>query len=165
MAMVDMGLLNKVVLRFDKCFWPQDASLFLSTPCPTTQCTWFLNLVETGCPILVGFVGGHAAHKLEHEHDDVVIDRALADLNRIFQTKDKSLVGPQIITRWGSDPFAYGSYSRFRAGALGHERRLLSQPILGTLFLAGEATHTNDPSTLHGAYWSGKRAARQIAGT
>ena len=165
MAMVDMGLLNKVVLRFTRCFWPQDASMFLSAPCPTTQCTWFLNLADTGCPILVGFVGGYAAHKLEQASDTVVIDRALHDLQRIFGSKVASLEKPSVITRWGCDPLAYGSYSRFRAGATGHERRLLSQPIQGTLFLAGEATHPNDPSTLHGAYWSGLRAARQIAGS
>lgn len=32
------------------------------------------------------------------------------------------------------------------------------------VFLAGEALHPHDPGTVHGAYWSGQRAARQVRG-
>jgi monoamine oxidase len=164
MAMIDMGLLNKVAIKFEAPFWPIHVPLFVGTPQSTTQYTWFLNLCYTGQPILLGFVGGLAAQELEQQTDDIAAQRMLNDLQKIFGPKVKPTVGKPIVTRWGADEFAYGSYSRFRLGALGHERRLLTQPLVGTLFFAGEATHPNDPSTLHGAYWSGQRVARQIAG-
>jgi hypothetical protein len=43
----------------------------------------------------------------------------------------------------------------------GEIRRQLSKPVAGKLFFAGEATHKADPSTVHGAYWSGMRAASE----
>jgi len=46
------------------------------------------------------------------------------------------------ITRWGQDPFSYGAYSFI--------------PLF-----AGEATHDRYPATVHGAYLSGDRAARE----
>jgi monoamine oxidase len=68
-----------------------------------------------------------------------------------------------LITRWGSDPFALGSHSFHRVGAGPAERRALAAPVAGRLFFAGEATHVDHPSTVHGALLSGRRAAREVA--
>jgi monoamine oxidase len=38
----------------------------------------------------------------------------------------------------------------------------LAQPVADRLFFAGEATHRDHPSTVHGAYLSGLRAAEAI---
>nr|WP_287045270.1 FAD-dependent oxidoreductase [Herpetosiphon sp.] len=38
----------------------------------------------------------------------------------------------------------------------------LAQPIAGRLFFAGEATERTYPSTVHGAYLSGLRAADEV---
>ncbi len=42
--------------------------------------------------------------------------------------------------------------------------QLLATPVLNRLFFAGEATSTTDPSTVHGAYLSGIRAAQGLDG-
>ena len=42
------------------------------------------------------------------------------------------------------------------------EPEILSRPIAGRVFFAGEALHLHDPGTVHGAYWTGQRAARQV---
>lgn len=162
LATLDMGLLNKIVLRFKEPFWPVHVPLFLSTPKVDSLCTWFLNLYRfTKKPVLMGFVGGRAAHDVEDISDDQAAGRMIKDLQRIFR-KPISYEGPPLVSRWRCDPFARGSYSRLRVGASGHERSMLATPLLDTIFFAGEATHPKDPSTMHGAYRSGQRAARQV---
>ena len=68
-----------------------------------------------------------------------------------------------LITRWGTDPFALGSHSFHRVGGSVADRRALAAPVAGRLFFAGEATHADHPSTVHGALLSGRRAAREVA--
>ena len=68
------------------------------------------------------------------------------------------------ISRWVSDPWAGGSYSYLGLGASADDRTVLAAPVNHTLFFAGEATHRDDPSSVHGAWWSGLRAARELLG-
>lgn len=65
--------------------------------------------------------------------------------------------------RWSQDPFALGSYSTMAVGASPADRAALAEPIGERLVLAGEATSVEYPSTVHGAWLSGRRAARQVA--
>jgi monoamine oxidase len=66
------------------------------------------------------------------------------------------------LTRWASDPFAFGSYSYLPPGATGTDRDALAEPVANRLFFAGEATHRQYPATVHGALLSGERAAKRI---
>jgi polyamine oxidase len=66
------------------------------------------------------------------------------------------------ITRWRHDPWARGSYSFLARGASVDDRRALAAPVDDRVFFAGEATEPDKPSTVHGAYMSGRRAAREI---
>lgn len=68
-----------------------------------------------------------------------------------------------IATDWLADPFSWGAYSKLLLGATGDEMAQLQQPVEGNLFLAGEAAHAHDSSTVHGAWQSGHRAAEQVA--
>ena len=63
---------------------------------------------------------------------------------------------------WVTQPHTLGSYSVTRPG--GHGRRqALDQPVVDTLYFAGEATAPPPHyQTVHGAYLSGKRAAGQV---
>ena len=75
-----------------------------------------------------------------------------------------------IVTRWAADPFALGSYSFIGLGGSNADRRALAAPVSdgsphpkgNRLFLAGEATSAEYASTVHGAYLSGRRAARDL---
>ena len=71
------------------------------------------------------------------------------------------LVGA-LATRWANDPYSFGSYSYLPVGATPTLRRALQAPIGDRLFLAGEHTDVDAPSTTHGALRSGRRAARQV---
>jgi len=65
-------------------------------------------------------------------------------------------------TRWAQDPLALGAYTYLPVGADPQLRRDLAEPIGGRLHLAGEATSSEAPSTVHGAIASGARAAASV---
>lgn len=67
-----------------------------------------------------------------------------------------------ICTKWGSDPFSYGSYSHVRVGSSGVDYDILAESVNNRLFFAGEATTRQHPATMHGAYLSGLREASRI---
>ena len=72
-------------------------------------------------------------------------------------------IGAQV-TRWASDPHAYGSYSFWAEGAPASCRRDLAAAVDDVIHFAGEATHERFASTVHGAFESGIRAAEEIVG-
>ena len=66
------------------------------------------------------------------------------------------------LTRWRNDLYTHGSYSYMAKGARPAHRRALGKPVGKSLYFAGEATHKGFPATVHGAYLSGRRAAREV---
>jgi monoamine oxidase len=68
-----------------------------------------------------------------------------------------------LITRWGHDPFAYGSYSYAPVGASIEDYEAMAEPVENRLFFAGEATYPEHSATVHGAFLSGMREAKRIA--
>lgn len=68
-----------------------------------------------------------------------------------------------VVSRWGRDPWALGSYSYLRRGASPDDRRAAGSPAGPRLYLAGEHTSLAAPATVHGALESGRRAAAEVA--
>jgi polyamine oxidase len=66
-----------------------------------------------------------------------------------------------IASSWCGDPDYLGAYSYLRVGGRPEHREVLAGEILPGLRLAGEATSVAHPATMHGAWFSGERAARQ----
>ncbi|PPH34886.1 hypothetical protein C5C53_14550 [Rathayibacter sp. AY1E3] len=64
---------------------------------------------------------------------------------------------------WAEDPYALGSVSYLPVGATPQHRTDLGTAVLDRVFLAGEATDTEAPGTLQGAWSSGVRAAAEIS--
>ena len=60
-------------------------------------------------------------------------------------------------TRWNAAPTVLGAMSAAAPGGQG-SRRVLTEPV-GSVFLAGEATHETLGGTVDGAWESGERAA------
>lgn len=160
---LEMGVFNKVILEFPDVVWPRTRD-FLAIATRDPVVPFFLNLhAYVQRPILVGIAGGSFGKKIEEWSQTQVVDHVMDDLRKSL---GKNIPEPTrvLVTHWGADPYALGSYSTLPPVANGLEAEALSQPIRDTLFFAGEATHPSDPSTVHGAYWSGQRAAAQIAG-
>ncbi len=162
LSRMGMGLLNKVILRFPRVFWPEEADFLFV--CGDTLCPFYVNFAAYArVPILVGLSGGTAAHEIEELSDQAIVARLCKELSGIMgnAVPDPTDV---IVQRWRSDPFALGSYAYLCVGANGGEPQVLSRPVAGRIFFAGEALHPHDPGTVHGAYWSGQRAAQQVQG-
>ncbi len=156
-----MGLFNIIGMRFPRIFWPEEGRAFFLPSEPDIPI--FVNIRSfSNEPILIGWVGGKTGHALENESDVEVIKRVLTQLT-VF---GKNIPAPEryFLTRWGQDPYSFGSYSYLPVGATGDDRDVLSQPESDNLFFAGEATHRQFPATVHGAYLSGLREAARIMG-
>ncbi|KAL1984375.1 hypothetical protein VTN96DRAFT_9236 [Rasamsonia emersonii] len=170
------GLLNKVVLVFDKPFWDVDQDMIgllqeADNPDSLVQEDYAANrgrfylvwncVKTTGLPVLVALLAGEAAYQVETMKDADIIAEAMSQLRTIF--KDVAVPDPleTIVTRWASDRFTRGSYSYVAAEARPGDYDLLAKPV-GNLHFAGEATWGTHPATVHGAYLSGLRAAAEI---
>jgi len=158
-----MGILNKLYLRFPRAFWPEQSDWIEKIPQGQAAWTEWLSLKRTfQLPILLGFSSGEKAKSMEKWSDQEIVSSAMQTLQTIF---GKNIPKPSDyqITRWGEDPFSYGSYSFNALGALPPMRENLAKNIEEILFFAGEATERYHFSTVHGAYLSGLRAAQEIS--
>ena len=158
-----VGVLSKTFLRFEAPFWPvdEDWQEFLG-PRHGAWAEWF-SLAKTGPPVLVAFHGGDRARTIEAAPVGDVRSEALRTLRSMF---GHDIPPPLDIktTDWSLDPFAHGSYSTNAVSSTRADRVALGEPVAGRIFLAGEATEPDYSSTVHGAYRSGLRVARQFTG-
>lgn len=159
---LEMGTLNKCYLRFSEVFWPEDVDWLGYIP--TVHGTWteWVSFARVaGHPTLLGFNAGNRAREIEAWSDQQIVDDAMQTLRIMFGKKIPEPIDYQI-TRWHSDPFSFGSYSFNSVGSRPNLRRRLATPLSGKLFFAGEATDENYFGTVHGAYLSGLRAAKEV---
>ncbi len=159
---LEMGVLDKIALKFDNIFWPKEAQVLSWIAKEYRNISWFINYASfSNEPVLVASVAGDLALKLEQLDDKALVERAMDTLRYLY---GKNIPNPTdyIITRWGQDPFTYGSYSYIPVGASGADYDVLAQSVQNKLYFAGEATIKEFPGTVHGAYWSGIREAEKI---
>lgn len=158
-----MGTLNKVYLRFPDRFWTPATTNFNRIAAPKGAWPfWFDMETASGVPVLGALVGGDFAVSMEQSSDAAIISEAMRAARSMF---GGSVPDPSdfLITRWTQDEFSYGAYSELFVGARPEMRSDLARPIDDRLFFAGEATSREFPSTTHGAFMSGERAASRIA--
>ena len=158
-----MGVLDKCCLRFPRVFWPKDVDWLEYIPdAPGMWTEWVSFQRALQAPVLLGFHAADRARELEGRPDREIVASAMRTLRTIFGDDIPEPLDAQI-TRWAQDPFALGAYSFNPVGATPKLRRDLAAPVAQRLFFAGEACHERYFSTVHGAYLSGLRAAKQIA--
>lgn len=170
------GLLNKIVLVFEEPFWDVDRDMFglLREPRSGTgfdqddyragrgQFYLFWNCIKTsGLPVLVALMAGDSAYEAEVKSDRELVSSCVAQLRNVFGQAKVPMPLETIVTRWGSDRFARGTYSFVAAEAEPQDYDVLAKS-LGNLYFAGEATCGTHPATVHGAYLSGLRAASEV---
>ena len=157
-----MGVLNKVYLKFPEAFWDIDVETISYLGESLGEwCDWLNFLPFTGQPVLMAFHGGDKGFELEDLSDDEIIAGAMQTLRVMFGDEIPEPEGV-LITRWGKDPFSFGAYSHIPPFASGDDHDILAEPIDDVLYFAGEATSREYPSTVHGAYLSGLRAAEEM---
>lgn len=170
------GLLNKVILVFEKPFWDTERDMFglLREPADRDSMVQedysanrgrfylFWNCLKTtGLPVLIALMAGDAAHQAECTPDEEIITEVTSQLRNVFKYETVPDPLETIVTRWGSDKFTRGSYSYVAPEAFPGDYDLIARPI-GSLHFAGEATCGTHPATVHGAYLSGLRAASEV---
>jgi monoamine oxidase len=160
---LDMGLLNKCVLRFDRVFWPQDADwIEFFSPTQTLWADWTSYLRATGQPLLAGFNAARTADELERLDDRATTASAMEALRAMFGTSVPDPLGAQI-SRWRQDPYAMGAYSFKAVGSSRKDRKVLfGSDWDGRLHFAGEACSPDQPATVHGALITGRQTAERL---
>jgi monoamine oxidase len=149
------GLLNKVVVAFDKPFWPESTPMIglVGNNQPVTDLV--NGLVFAGKPLLVGLRGGQAAWSRESMSDQDAV-------NELITAIDAPTPTGSIVTKWGTDQYARGSYSFIAVGSSPDDMHALGDAVGERLMFAGEATNPEWFGTVHGAYLSGLREADRI---
>ena len=162
-ARLGMGLLDKLWLRFPRAFWgarDNDLIGFVGA----NRGAWaetvdFQHVL--GKPVLLCFQAGSVARTAEALPDDRIVASAMEWIRAAFGSDAPDPVASQR-TRWAADPFAFGSYSFFANGSTPRDVEALAASVGGRVFFAGEATSSNHPATVHGAFASGLRAAQEL---
>ncbi|MFE3798753.1 FAD-dependent oxidoreductase [Nocardia tengchongensis] len=160
-----MGVLDKCYLRFPTKFWP-DTDWLTYVPSQDKAGQWgqWINYAgAAGQPILLGFNAADFGRTSETWSDTDLVASAMATLRTIYGPGIPAPIDHQI-TRWSSDPYAHGSYSFNTVGSTPDMRDHLAADIDDRVHFAGEATSRKSFGTVHGAYDSGLRAAKEITG-
>ena len=159
-SQLQMGVLDKVILRFPRQFWDtwrmQLDPLFNETFWAFDDRSDYFKE-----PVLMGFSVGDTAKNLEQESDEKIKQKAMDLLRSRYGTNIPDPVYFQV-TRWWQDPFSYGSYAYVPVGASLKNDDILRKPVAKKVFFAGEATSEDDPGSVSGAYVSGQREAERI---
>ena len=170
------GTLNKVILVYDEPFWDIDQDMIgllreanVENSLDQKDYTrnrgrfyLFWNCIKTsGRPVLIGLMAGDAAHHAEAISDNQIVSEVTQQLATMFQQMTIPKPTETIVTRWGQDRFARGTYSYVGVRAQSGDYDAMAKPV-GNLHFAGEATCGTHPATVHGAYISGLRAASEV---
>ncbi len=159
---LEMGVLNKVYLKFPAVFWDEEEEAISYVGERAGEwCDWLNFVPYINKPVLMAFHGGAKGFAIEELSDAEIIAGAMKTLRVIYGDAIPEPVG-YVITRWGKDPFAFGSYSHISPFASGKDYDTLAEPVGDVLYFAGEATNREYPSTVHGAYLSGVAAAQEM---
>tara|TARA_B110000908_G_C10267317_1_gene465631 strand:- start:3176 stop:4576 length:1401 start_codon:yes stop_codon:yes gene_type:complete len=170
------GNLEKVVIKFNQQFWPNDSDCFYNmSGNPFRLWLNVSHLYNTNnSKTLICFLAGSVAKKLVTDsNDNDIAILALESLREIFgetivsseNTIAIKLIDSIIVTRWCTDPFSLGSYSHIPRGTLPSDYDSFGRQYWNDmLHFAGEGTFKRFPGTVHGAILSGERAANHCIG-
>lgn len=160
LAALQMGPVIKLIFYFTEPVFPEGTLAFYSAHNPPMW--WTPNAGQSGTGYVISaLASGDWARELLAKGEQDALGAALETLRLELNRPDIQPVKMHLVN-WPADPFALGGYSVVAPGAPG-ARAQLAQPVESTLFWAGEATARNAwGASVHGAYVSGRRAAREI---
>jgi monoamine oxidase len=110
-----------------------------------------------GSSLCVIDVAGSFGSDLSAQGEQAMTAFAREWLTKLFGSETAAMVKKTSVTRWNAAPYVLGAMSAATPGAQ-PSRKILTEPI-GSVFLAGEATHETLWGTVDGAWESGERAA------
>lgn len=164
LSQAKMGTYDKAFLYFNKVFWDKETEwigLIQSEPISHPVLDIMNYYKFTQLPILLVFSAGKQAEQFEKMSDKQIVDSIMKEL-RIMYGNNIPDPSSYYITRWHNDPYSLGSYSYLSPDTPADYYEKIAMPVNNRLFFAGEATSATDHATVHGAYLSGKRAAKEV---
>ena len=154
-----MGNLHKTFFIFEDIFW-DDIDTITIIDSQNVKIADFINVAPAfKKPILLALHAGDSAKALENLSQDELGDLAFRALQTIYPEAKKPLYTAS--SSWHADAFTLGSYSYVPVGASLSMYDDMAKPY-GNIYFAGEHTTSEYPSTTHGAYLSGIRAAKEV---
>lgn len=163
LARLGWGKLEKVVLTFERRWWPDGMRRLMAVRSDRRFPLWVDLSDHAGRPTLVGFHGAlTSATELEGD-DDAVVASALDVLRAVFGDPVEEPRRTRV-TRWQVDPLARGSYSYLAVGSGPEDMHVLGRSE-GRVHFAGEATEPRYFGTVHGAFVAGVRVAAALLGS
>lgn len=160
-----MGPGLKLVYRFAQPILPESVAAVYSALNPPMWWTpsYGRSLNGRG-QVWMAFATGDWARDLLGEGEAQALEKALDTLRTELGQPHLQPETMQIVN-WTADEYALGAYSVVPPKGYGLRERLAA-PVEDRLFWAGEATAPNPwAATVHGALYSGQRAAAEIVGT
>ena len=116
---------------------------------------------EGGATVWTGFFTGDYAREMLALGEVAAIQKGLETLRAEIENPELQYVKARWVN-WPEDPFALGGYSACRPGHYDAREKLAE--ATPPLYWAGEATAPHHLTAMvHGAYFTGQRAAREIA--
>ncbi len=114
-----------------------------------------------GQPVIECYFGGAGARAVAEQGHEAAFARATDQLAHLFGSDFRRNLRPLVASDWTRTASIGGAYSHALPG-YSDARLTLAKSYDERVFFAGEATHTTDFSTAHGALQSGERAAREV---
>lgn len=158
-----VGYHNKVILQFEKPFWPEDVHFIYTGSQKIEEWPSYFNFFafDKKMPILVGNIFGESA-RFHNKSDEEIIDEAYEPLARIYKNRITPLTFAYV-SRWDSDIYAYGNQSYCGQDCSIANLENIKTQELGGLFFAGMHTEFRRQDILESAYESGIRAALEMS--
>lgn len=181
LKMIEQGHHSKVVIEFSSQFWPKEAAMLHRIDQKRRVGRTYFNVFynePTQTSVLTALIAGPDAEKIKNLSDEEVLKNICLDLDEVFPSAgstynkikrrhDGSL--KYYRQQWIDDPFAKGGISYLNMNKSSLIDVTQARSILASaektrpLFWAGEATATQtQPSSVHGAYSTGLRAAYEV---
>ncbi|XP_035674127.1 kinesin-like protein KIF11 [Branchiostoma floridae] len=150
-----------------------DCELDVNESNPKTPEEWYKKTycfyIDSKAPkTLLGWISGKEAEYMETLSEEEISNTFLSLLKKFTGKDDIPKPVRTMITRWGSDALTCGSYSYIHVGEKGDDISTVAEPLyrdnteVPAVQFAGEATHSEFFSTVHGAYLSGQREANRL---
>lgn len=89
-----------------------------------------------------------------------LLAEVIAELDQIYDGAASDSLQDAFVQNWSQEPHIWGTYSM--ENETGREIADMLRPMSGRIFFAGEAMGGADQATVHGAAFSGLRAAKQM---
>ncbi|XP_052748332.1 spermine oxidase-like isoform X3 [Galleria mellonella] len=178
---ISMGVMDKIILSFDKPWWPMDTSFFAfiwrgdERRKVSKDDYWTTRIFGASRPMGTGYAltlwtSGETGILVETLPEDLV-KRKCMELLRRFMGRNVTIPEPTAILRstWHSNPYTRGSYTydNLISPQYPTAREDLAAPLTDSsgrprVLFAGEATNPTHFSTVHGASETGYREAMRL---